>query len=66
MWIYENGKKIFAHGQDDAENAVKAAQKCDYYKKDYDEECFEDEDLTCYNCRYRRWTNNSFQCMKGE
>jgi hypothetical protein len=23
-----------------------------------------DESISCYNCRYRRWTVNSFICCK--
>lgn len=64
MWDKTDGKKIFIYGQDDNINACKAARECGNFKQDYEEECFADEEICCYNCRYRRWTADSFECMK--
>lgn len=64
MWEDVAGKKIFAFGQEDSENACLAAAQCGKFVRDDEEECFADEEICCYNCRYRRWTADSFECMK--
>ncbi len=61
-----NDKKIFVYGRDNPQKAVEAAAECKHYSEDYDEECFYDDERSCYNCRYRRWTEKSFECMKKE
>ncbi len=61
--IREKGK--FLYGKYDTERALAAAKKCDYFTEDCEEECVSDEPLSCFNCRYRRWTQESFTCMKG-
>ena len=37
---------------------------CELFVRDVLEETFTDLE-GCYNCRYRRWTKESFTCMKG-
>ena len=66
MWSEENGKKIFKGGKEAFDAAAQAAAKCPGFKEDCEEECVADEEQSCYNCRYRRWTKDSFLCMKGE
>lgn len=60
-----NGKKIFAYGKDAYAEAAGAAAECPLFKLDYEEEIMSDIKVSCYNCQYRRWTADSFQCMKG-
>ena len=44
------------------------AENCAYYTLDNDEdELYTDEStITCYNCRYRRWLQEGFECMKNQ
>lgn len=65
MWfaIGEQGK-TFVGGKDDWAGAAKAAAGCSCFHADVDEEIIADEPVSCYNCRYRRWTADSFTCQK--
>ena len=60
----ENEKKIFLFGQNAEAEAEQAAQNCAAFRLDYEEELATTTERSCYNCRYRRWTADSFQCMK--
>ncbi len=66
MWfaILEEGK-VFTGGKDDWTGAAKAAGNCPDFHADVEEEIVAEEDVSCYNCRYRRWTAASFTCQKG-
>ena len=66
MKIWEEGKRgrSFLPGRDAEDIAESAAKECGGFVRDYEEECFSDREVTCYNCRYRRWTSGSFECMK--
>ena len=66
MSVWEAGKrgKRFLPGPDAPLAAQQAALECGCFSRDYEEECFASEAVTCYNCRYRRWTSDSFECMK--
>jgi len=37
---------------------------CLEFVLDDEDELVSDEERTCLNCRYRRWTVDSFECMK--
>ncbi|MGI5892639.1 MAG: hypothetical protein ACOX7H_07950 [Bacillota bacterium] len=40
--------------------------QCDLFTLDNDyEECRGESENACYNCLYRRWTANAFECAKG-
>ena len=65
MWIEEEGKTVFSGGKQAYADAARAAAACALFKEDCEEELAADEARSCYNCRYRRWTRNSFVCMKG-
>lgn len=41
------------------------AQECSGFVIDVEDEIFSEFELTCTNCRYRRWTNTGFSCLKG-
>lgn len=65
MWEQKNGKKTFSGGKTAFEDAARAAEHCAHFAEDCEEECIADDARSCYNCRYRRWTKESFVCMKG-
>jgi hypothetical protein len=44
--------------------AAKAANKCSNFSLDDDDECVAEETVSCLNCRYRKWTQRSFVCLK--
>lgn len=46
--------------------AVQAAMACAHFALDDEDELVSDEEITCLNCRYRRWTQESFLCMKKQ
>jgi hypothetical protein len=64
MFIQENENVVFLYGKVNYQKAIGAA--CEAFKLDQDE----DELITstaqnsCYNCLFRRWTHESFMCMK--
>lgn len=63
MWlINEKGEKEFRGGKQDWTEAAIAAGKCLGFQADVEEEMAADETISCYNCRYRRWTRSSFVC----
>lgn len=65
MWRITKGKKTFLYGNNDNENARKAAEACPDFRPDCEDEQVAGDPVSCYNCRYRRWTRESFDCMKG-
>jgi len=66
MWVVdEAGGKLFAGGQEDWAGAAAAAESCSGFRADDDDEQCAEEDRSCYNCRYRRWTAESFSCLEG-
>ncbi len=66
MWIVTDGRKIWLGGKADWKDAAETAEACSAFRMDCEEECVADEEASCYNCRYRRWTRNSFVCMKED
>ena len=62
--IREEGK-VFVGGKDDWAGAVKAAGNCSGFRADVEEETVADEPVSCYNCRFRRWTADSFTCQRS-
>ena len=63
-WIEEKGKILFSGGKDSFADASRIASDCSYFTEDCEDELVCDDAVSCYNCRYRRWTQNSFQCVK--
>lgn len=51
-------------GKNDPVTAAALAIKCTAFHPDDEDEQVADEPLSCYNCRYRRWTVTSFTCCK--
>lgn len=65
MWISdETHRKVFTAGRNDYCAAALEAERCSDFRPDEEDEWIADEVLSCYNCRYRRWTAQSFACMK--
>jgi len=66
MFELVNHKFVFKFGRENYEEAKKMAESCKYFSLDADE----DELVTstkfnsCYNCLFRRWTRDSFHCLK--
>ncbi len=65
-WFGNNlGQAEFSEGKNDWKNAAEIAESCRNFILDDEDECTADEERSCYNCRYRRWTSSSFVCMQG-
>ncbi|MDD4170960.1 MAG: hypothetical protein PHQ94_01840 [Syntrophomonas sp.] len=61
--LYTNGEGEFRGSKDDWDLAAQIAEKCVEFKADDEDEMVADEAVSCYNCRYRRWTVRSFVCL---
>jgi len=61
--INRQGKREFLNGQQDWQAAVAAAAGCATFLGDVEEEWVTEEPRSCYNCRYRRWTEEAFTCL---
>ncbi|MFA7406051.1 MAG: hypothetical protein WC007_18815 [Pelobacteraceae bacterium] len=55
-----------APGRNDWAAVARIAASCDSFHPDEEDEQVADDLLSCYNCRYRRWTVVSFSCCKGK
>ncbi len=60
----ENGKVIFTGGKASFAEASATAENCPHFREDCEDELYCDDEISCYNCRYRRWTQTSFECIK--
>lgn len=66
MWrLNEKGEPEFNGGKQDWSAAAKAAEECSRFQEDDEDELIADEPVSCYNCRYRRWTADSFVCCNN-
>jgi Leu/Phe-tRNA-protein transferase len=64
MWSVDQcGTREYARGQEDWAGAAALAADCSLFRPDVEEEWVADEVRSCYNCRYRRWTAHSFNCL---
>jgi hypothetical protein len=50
---------------DDLAAAAQIAQGCAGFSADEDDECYAPEEVSCFNCRARRWQPDGFTCMRG-
>lgn len=68
MSYWKSGKKgrLFLYGDSSPKKAEAAATQCGQFSRDDEDECFYEEPVSCYNCRYRRWTAESFECLNQE
>lgn len=54
----------FPLGCDNWPAAARIAGRCTDFSPDTEEEQVADEALSCYNCRYRRWSASSVDCCR--
>ncbi|HEX3012217.1 MAG TPA: hypothetical protein VHQ70_09340 [Syntrophomonadaceae bacterium] len=67
MWRINNEeKREFCGGREDWQTAARIAENCPGFKADDEDEMVADEDVSCYNCRFRRWTEKSFVCCRQD
>ena len=64
MWTFTDRGKEWVGGQSDWTQAAAVAAACASFAFDCEEECVHEDERSCYNCRFRRWTRKSFVCMK--
>lgn len=66
MWqIDQKGAKEFTLGKESWGAAARAALDCLRFACDVEEEMIAEDERSCYNCRYRRWSASSFTCLGG-
>lgn len=67
MWeLKSNSFYTFLGGKDADIKVAQIAQKCPSFTPDDEDEQVSDEPISCYNCLYRRWTKDSFECREVE
>lgn len=54
----------FPLGHEEWLTAARMANRCNDFAPDVEEEQIADEALSCYNCRYRRWSVASIECCR--
>lgn len=64
MFNLINGKTVFKYGLEAYEESQTIAKTCLFFKIDDEDEQVDSVLKSCYNCRYRRWTEKSFECLK--
>ncbi|SFH10226.1 hypothetical protein SAMN05660649_03870 [Desulfotomaculum arcticum] len=65
FWIKnERGQAKFKGGRHDWSQAAQLAANCPHFLPDDEDELVAEEERSCYNCRFRRWTERSFVCLK--
>ena len=57
-----DGKKQFNFGIDNYPQSRIAANICSFFVEDDEDEQIDNVVRSCYNCAYRRWLINSFEC----
>lgn len=66
MWrINDKGEKEYVGGKKDWAVIARIAAACPAFEPDDEDEMVAEEVISCYNCRYRRWTAESFTCYKA-
>lgn len=63
-FTYVDGVWRFKFGTDSYAAAREAATACQFFAEDDEDEQIDDHLLSCYNCLYRRWRLNCFDCYK--
>jgi hypothetical protein len=64
MWrTNQAGAKEFTQGKESWAQAACAALACSKFATDVEEEMVAENERSCYNCRYRRWSASSFTCQ---
>ncbi len=63
-YVNKQGDKEFRSGDNDWITAARTAESCPHFVLDDEDELVAEEPRSCYNCRYRHWTESSFVCLK--
>lgn len=64
MWRRDaRGGREFIPGKESWEEAADVALACPVFRPDVEEELIAEEERSCYNCRFRRWSVWSFTCL---
>lgn len=63
--IVINDKALFVGGRNSFEAAEHIAKQCDLFSEDCEDEIYCEDEISCYNCLYRRWNQAGFECVKG-
>jgi hypothetical protein len=64
MWsVSSDGAREYRAGKNDWPGAAQVAEQCAVFHEDVEEEIVADDLRSCYNCRFRRWTEGSFTCF---
>lgn len=67
VWqINSRGERVFVGGDENWELAAETAQVCAGFSPDDENEQISDDAMSCYDCRYRRWTVGTFLCMHDQ
>ncbi len=66
MWIKEKGRKKFKGNQTDYAKVASLAASCNKFSLDDEDEQVDDNEVSCYNCLFRRWSSESFFCMSAD
>lgn len=65
FWLKnERGQTQFKGGRQDWVQAAEIAAGCSEFRLDHEDELPAEEETSCYNCRFRRWSERTFVCMK--
>lgn len=59
----KDNRWIFRAGLNQYSAARRVAQECTGFIPDDEDEQVDDEPRCCYNCQYRRWLVESFECL---
>ncbi|WP_342433334.1 hypothetical protein [Neobacillus sp. FSL H8-0543] len=62
-----NGQEFFKGDAGNSEvyhTTVFMAENCSAFQMDVEDEIVFDDQMTCFNCRYRRWQAEGFTCYK--
>lgn len=63
LFVYKNKEGLYeAYTKN---HLRRLGEVCPVFKADVKEEWVFQEVASCYNCRYRRWTEENFTCLKG-
>jgi len=65
MWAEVDGNKVFKHSLEEHSKLSQAAQDCQKFVVDDEDEIIDDS-ISCQNCAYRRWGEKTIYCMRTE
>lgn len=64
-WYQQNGKILHARfDMDDHKASREAANLCQQFSPDDEDEQVDDVQVSCFNCMKRRWLNSGLECIQ--